>query len=241
MTARRRSNEWNPTHNMHDRVEHPTAYSAATQGRIRARTYAKHVREAPALVIDFARPWVESFRSTMYDDYTDEEIRVEVTDEMIREEILGLTCLDEAPQDFVRSLLYAYARFGRWTERQEAAVRKSIQRDLDRQAQREAERAAASDAPTGKVTVAATVLKIDWRDNPYSYGRTGREVMTIKTDEGWMAWGSVPRSLSDWNTPLEKGARITFTATFTPSEKDPKFAFFKRPTKAARIEENHND
>ena len=45
-------------------------------------------------------------------------------------------------------------------------------------------------------------------------------------------WGSVPASLED----AERESRITFTATVTASDRDAKFGFFKRPTKAQVIE-----
>jgi hypothetical protein len=46
-------------------------------------------------------------------------------------------------------------------------------------------------------------------------------------------WGSAPKSLDD----AERESRITFTATVTASDKDAKFGFFKRPTKAECLDE----
>jgi hypothetical protein len=89
------------------------------------------------------------------------------------------------------------------------------------QAQRDAERAAAQPAPTGRVTVDVEVVKVEVQENDYGV----RTVMTVKAADGWLAWGTVPAQL-----PSEcRGMRVRLTATFTPSDRDPKFAFFKRP------------
>ncbi len=34
---------------------------------------------------------------------------------------------------------------------------------------------------------------------------------------------------------IERGDRVRFTATLTPSDRDPKFGFYKRPSKAAFV------
>ena len=57
--------------------------------------------------------------------------------------------------------------------------------------------------------------------------------MLVQDDRGFRVWGSVPKSLGD----AERESRITFTATVTASDRDAKFGFFKRPTKAAILEE----
>jgi hypothetical protein len=64
-------------------------------------------------------------------------------------------------------------------------------------------------------------LKVEVQENDYGV----RTVMTVKAADGWLAWGTVPAQL-----PSEcRGMRVRLTATFTPSDRDPKFAFFKRP------------
>lgn len=86
------------------------------------------------------------------------------------------------------------------------------------QAQRAKEKESALPAPTGRKTIEGDVIKVEWKDDDFG----GRNVMIVKTSEGWMAWGTAPGM-------VKKGDRINLKATFTPSDKDPKFAFFKRP------------
>lgn len=53
----------------------------------------------------------------------------------------------------------------------------------------------------------------------------------IKTVEGWKVWGTLPAAIDD----VERGTKVQFDAKVTPSDDDPKFGFFKRPTKAALV------
>jgi len=112
---------------------------------------------------------------------------------------------------------------------------------------RAAERAVAEDCPTGRVQVSGEVIKTEVRSS-----RFGTQYkMTVKTDGGWIAWGSIPSDLQlieetiehpagehgdAWTETrqrsLERGERVTFTATISPSETDSKFGFFKRPASA---------
>ena len=120
--------------------------------------------------------------------------------------------------------------------------------DAKRAAEREAERAAAEDCPTGRVQVSGVVLKTEVRDSQFGT----QYKMTVKTDGGWIAWGSIPANLQlieeaiehpadehgdAWTETrqraLERGERVTFTATVSPSSTDPKFGFYKRPANAA--------
>jgi hypothetical protein len=41
-------------------------------------------------------------------------------------------------------------------------------------------------------------------------------------------WGTVPASIDN----VQRGALVEFTATVQVSDNDPKFGFFKRPSKA---------
>jgi hypothetical protein len=52
--------------------------------------------------------------------------------------------------------------------------------------------------------------------------------MAIKSDKGFRVWSTIPRAMA---TP-ERGARVAFVATLTPSNDDPQFGFAKRPTVA---------
>ena len=102
------------------------------------------------------------------------------------------------------------------------------QRDAER-AERDAAHEAGEDAPEGRVVITGTVLSFKVQES--MYGDVLK--MLVQDDRGFRVWGSVPSSLDD----AERESRITFTATVTASDKDAKFGFFKRPTKAAVITE----
>ena len=87
-------------------------------------------------------------------------------------------------------------------------------------AQRQAEHAAALDCPEGRITVTGTVVKVDVTENHWGI----RRVMTVKSVDGWLVWGSIPSGFD-----AERGAIVTFVATVEKSDRDPKFGFFKRP------------
>ena len=100
-----------------------------------------------------------------------------------------------------------------------------VQRNAEREAKRKAEKEAAAPCPTGRVKIEGIVLKVEERENPYDrFGGGVRTVMTVKANEGYVVWGSVPSG-----AVVEKDCKITFVATVTPSENDSKFGFAKRP------------
>lgn len=68
--------------------------------------------------------------------------------------------------------------------------------------------------------IEGTVVKTETRETAWGM----REVMVVKSNEGWVCWCSVPSGVK-----VEKDCKIVFVATLTPSDTDPKFAFGKRP------------
>lgn len=93
------------------------------------------------------------------------------------------------------------------------------------------------------VTVTGRVVsEPKWKSNPYGPG--GALKMTVLDDRGFKVWGTVPESLQSIDTwdettatetkrrGVQKGDRITFTATTEASDGDETFGFFKRPTQA---------
>jgi hypothetical protein len=92
-------------------------------------------------------------------------------------------------------------------------------------AEREAEREAAAPAPEGRHTFTAEVLTVKWQE---SYVGPDQQKMLLRHADGWKVWLTVPRAIDN----VKRGDTVTITATLTPSEKDPKFAYGKRPTKA---------
>lgn len=141
----------------------------------------------------------------------------------------------------VKDIVHSLVKWGSLTFKQEHFLKSQLERITNREkleAQRAAEKATAKDAVAGRVTVKATVVSI--KEHSSDYGVSLK--MTVKTDDGWMAWGSVPSNLELFDHPTEKtlsgdavqrvlkrGDQIELTATFTVSDRDPKFSFFKRP------------
>jgi hypothetical protein len=133
-----------------------------------------------------------------------------------------------------------FDRKGEITERQLAAVLKVIKQDAgraERQAQWEEEAKDAEDAPAGKVTVTGEILSVKSQETMYGSSLK----MVVKTEDGWKLWVTVPTSILSYrlssvgggdNLP---GKTVTLTATVTPSDRDSKFAFGKRPSNAKLV------
>jgi len=167
----------------------------------------------------------------------------------------GLADGYDSTNSFVQDVMRRFDRKGEITERQVAAVLKVIKQDADRaerQAQWVEEAKLAADAPTGKVTVTGEIISTKWQES--MYGSTQK--MIVKTEDGWKLWVTVPSSIEDvmdcklssscWSDHAEgkteyrdvhklEGKTVTLTATVTPSDRDSKFAFGKRPSKAKLV------
>jgi len=94
-------------------------------------------------------------------------------------------------------------------------------------AQRQAERDAASPIPAvdGRMDIEGTVVSIK---PPDEYAQYPQVKIVVKSDSGWVVWGSLPKSISD----CERGDKVRFSAVVRVSDSDPKFGFYSRPTKA---------
>ena len=125
-----------------------------------------------------------------------------------------------------------------------------IEKDKLQREKREAEKAEAADCPEGRMVIEGEVVSVKWKDSDYG----GSLKMTVKTDHGYLVWGSVPSTLCSMETIVSdgedswteyrdvgRGDRVRFTGTVTPSDTDKKFGFFKRPTKAELILIGEND
>ena len=78
-----------------------------------------------------------------------------------------------------------------------------------------------------RIQFTGEVIKTTFKDYVLPNGmQTSSQKCTVKDDRGFVVWGG---------DVGEKGDRITFMATVTVSDKDPKFGFFKRPTKIQQI------
>jgi hypothetical protein len=80
-------------------------------------------------------------------------------------------------------------------------------------------------APEGRHLVEGTILGTRTVSN--AWGTSTK--ITVRTDQGWSAWVTLPSGLEPHNI---KGRRIRLTATLERSKQDPAFAFGKRPSKA---------
>ena len=93
------------------------------------------------------------------------------------------------------------------------------------QAKQDALDAAAQPVPVnaGRIAVCGTVLTTKIQES--QYGSTLK--MLVRDDRGFKLWGSVPSSIYP-----SRGDTVEFVAAVEPSDDDPKFGFYKRPTKA---------
>jgi len=145
----------------------------------------------------------------------------------------------ESGNSFIQDVMRKFYRYGDLSDRQIAAVKTALVRDAER-AEREAvwatEAELADDAPTGKVTVTGEILSLKSQET--MFGSTLK--MIVKTEAGWKLWVTVPSSIMGTNDAANEisyltGKTVTLTATVTPSDRDPKFAFGKRPSKAKLV------
>jgi hypothetical protein len=139
-------------------------------------------------------------------------------------------------QSIVIDIACKGVQYGGLTAKQVNFVKSLLQRikeQPNRDAVYAAEKAAAADCPSGLHTIKATILKA-----AFKAGQFGEQLkMTVKAESGFLAYGTCPVPLSG-----TKGDVIELTATFTPSENDPKFGFFSRPKgkllQAAQVSED---
>ena len=89
---------------------------------------------------------------------------------------------------------------------------------------RDAAHAAGENSPEGRVEITGIVLALKMQQS--EYGETLK--MLVQDDRGFRVWGTVPLSLD-----CNREDRVRFTATVQQSDKDAKFGFFKRPSKAS--------
>jgi len=156
--------------------------------------------------------------------------------------------IDGTPEGIVSDIVDKLIRYGSISEKQEELIGKllyRIEHQAEIDAQREREREMAAPCPNGRHLVTGEVLKTEVRSS--MYGDVLK--MLVKTDGGFLLWGTVPACLEiieetkkegtdTWTEQrgLQRGDRVEFTATLTRSDRDEKFGFFKRPTKARLVE-----
>ena len=139
---------------------------------------------------------------------------------------------------FLNSIAWKLEQYGELSERQIAAAERTIIEDTQKMDAKAAQKAAEAaepktEAPEGRVTVTGEVVSVkSYEDNYYGH-ITITVKMLVKDDQGFKVWSTVPNSLfNSERNGVEKGDRVTFTATLIKSADDPYFAKAKRPTKA---------
>lgn len=131
--------------------------------------------------------------------------------------------------EMVRNLV----KYGKWSDKQVAFARRlveeltSINETVIKQ---QMEREAMTPAPEGRLQVTGEVLSTKYTESYYGT----QFKMLVKDDRNFKVWSTIPSSICE---DIEKGSRITFTATLEQSDDDESFAFAKRPTKASFVQE----
>lgn len=134
----------------------------------------------------------------------------------------------------VTDIVGKLVHYGNISEKQMAFIGRLLTNIENRpaiEAQRAAETEAAAPVPVSgkRMTVRGTVVAVRIQDCDGFFSRK----MLVQHADGWKVWGSIPSSL---NSDDLKGATIQFDAAVQASDKDTKFGFFSRPTKAQRVE-----
>jgi hypothetical protein len=133
--------------------------------------------------------------------------------------------LDASTNDFVKDVLRKGRLYGTLSERQLAAIVKVIDREAEKVNQADAPEEVKVDAPAGRQTFTGTVVGRKLHEG--YYGSQLKMTVKVTTPEGiWLCWVTVPT-----NVDVERGDTVTLTANLTVSDRDPAFAFGKRPTK----------
>ena len=101
-----------------------------------------------------------------------------------------------------------------------------------KKAQWDQEHESAPDCPTGTVEISGTILSA--KEHEIGDFDCYRMVMTVKSDEGYIVWGTLPSAIYG----DKRGDRIKFKCSLQQSDRDPKFGFFKRPRNASVLERN---
>lgn len=156
--------------------------------------------------------------------------------------------------DFVNSLDRALTKYGSLTAKQAAGLRKVIAKRPERE-RWEAEKAAREaiekgPAPSGRQEIVGEIVSVKWYDG---FREKDTPKMVVRLDNGSAVFTTVPTGLWDAHgramDPPNRGdvefqdlatwlmgQRVKVTATFELSDKDPSFAFGKRPI--AELEED---
>src|SRR5215831_10481032 len=129
-------------------------------------------------------------------------------------------------ENIIRDIVSRLVASGRISDKQVNFLRYllgKIGQRAQRAVQRAADAAQALPVPTGRIRIEGEVLTVKTQDS-----RFGLQVkMLIRHADGWKAWGTVPAAIDP-----QRGDIVALTASIAPSQDDPKFGFYSRPTGA---------
>lgn len=134
---------------------------------------------------------------------------------------------DQDKNYFLRSLKGQLERYGMLTTAQVEAFERVMKQRDEAAARRLAEPIPTTPVVEGRMHLEGEVLSVKWQDSMYGM----IEKMLVRLADANKVWGTVPNNISN----IERGQKVSFTATVTRSDKDDHFGFFSRPTKAEII------
>jgi hypothetical protein len=129
----------------------------------------------------------------------------------------------ESTNTFVRDVYNKLRKYGSLSERQISALVRNFEKS--KQPVVETVPVVKGDAPEGRQSIKGNVVSIKEYPSQYSNGYYYK--MLVELASGARVFGTIPKHLSD----VEKGDTVEFTATFSRSDKDQSFGFYKKPTK----------
>lgn len=136
----------------------------------------------------------------------------------------------------IRDIVGKLVKYGSISERATSFLGSLLDRIANRDkiaAQRAAEYEAAAEVPFAddeRATMRGKILTL--RNDDF-----GHVKMLVQHADGWKLWGTLPASLDDLllSDQLARGDEVEFTATIKRSDRDPKFGFYRRPSKARKV------
>lgn len=146
---------------------------------------------------------------------------------------MGVLHCEIKPLQIMREIVGRLVKYGNISEKQLAylpVLLKQMHNHKQVMAEREAEKAKAEPCPSGKVQICGTIVKYSLHEG--YYGNSWK--ITVKDDRGFLVWGTCPAGELCKETAV--GAKVRFMAGVTPSDSDPKFGFYKRPSKFEVLE-----
>ena len=126
---------------------------------------------------------------------------------------------------FIESLASQLDRKGSLSDKQIAALKRSIERKAkwaEQRKQEEAEAPEQSPVIEGRIVILGKVLSVKGKSTPYGWVVK----MLVQDFRGFKVYGSVPTNLID---RIKRGENVEVLANVEKSKDDETFGFFKRP------------